>query len=74
MADTVRTISYLLSNEFQNGQGGGSITPQVMRDLIVSLQLAGQAGFLVQTNDPTASGLNIGDAYLNGDFLCIRTV
>jgi hypothetical protein len=34
---TVRTQSYLLQNEFQDGQPSGSITPQYMRDLITSL-------------------------------------
>ena len=38
MVDTVRTIAYLLSSEFQDGQVAGSITPQDARDLIVSLQ------------------------------------
>lgn len=37
MTQTVRTIAYLLASEFQDGQAAGSITPQDVRDLIVSL-------------------------------------
>lgn len=33
---TPRTQSYLLTTEFQDGQSAGSVTPQRMRDLIVS--------------------------------------
>ena len=38
MADTVRSISDLLTNLFQDGQAVASITAQDMRDLIVSLE------------------------------------
>jgi hypothetical protein len=38
MADTERTIATLLSTNFVNGQAAGSITPQDMRDLIISLR------------------------------------
>jgi hypothetical protein len=38
MTDTVRSIDYLLHNEFRDGQVPGSITPQRMRDLIVTVQ------------------------------------
>lgn len=34
---SIRTSSYLLSSEFEDGQAAGSITPQDMRDLIVSV-------------------------------------
>lgn len=37
MADTERTLNDLLTNLFQDGQPEGSIDPQDMRDLIVSL-------------------------------------
>jgi hypothetical protein len=37
MADTQRTNTDLLSNLFQDGQSDGSITPQDVRDLIVSM-------------------------------------
>ena len=37
MADTPRTIADLLTNLFQDGQPDSSITPQRVRDLIVSL-------------------------------------
>ena len=38
MADTVRTPAALLTTLFQDGQAAGSISPQHMRDLIVSIQ------------------------------------
>jgi hypothetical protein len=38
MADTLRTESYLLASLFQDGQAANSITPQDMRDLIVSIR------------------------------------
>lgn len=38
MADTVRSVSDLLTNLFQDGQTAGSVTPQDVRDLIVSLE------------------------------------
>ncbi len=38
MADTVRSVADLLALLFQDGQASGSISPQDMRDLIVSLQ------------------------------------
>jgi hypothetical protein len=37
MADTIRTLSYLQTSEFQDGQPAGSITPQDMRDFLVSV-------------------------------------
>lgn len=37
MADTERTLTDLLTNLFQDGQAAGSISPQDVRDLIVSL-------------------------------------
>ena len=40
MADTARSISDLLTTLFQDGQAAGAITPQDMRDLIVSLESA----------------------------------
>lgn len=43
---TVRTQSFLLQSEFQDGQAAGSITPQDMRDLIVTLG-QGNIGFEV---------------------------
>ena len=38
MVDTVRTVTDLLTNLFQDGQPASSITPNDMRDFIVSLQ------------------------------------
>jgi hypothetical protein len=38
MVDTVRTAADLLANLFQDGQAAGSITPQDLRDYIVSVQ------------------------------------
>lgn len=38
MVDTPRTLAYLLGTSFVDGQPVGSITPQDIRDLIVSLQ------------------------------------
>lgn len=38
MADTVRTPATLLTTLFQDGQAAGSISPQDMRDLIVSIR------------------------------------
>ncbi len=37
MADTIRTLAYLIASEFQNGQPPGSISPQDMRDFLVSV-------------------------------------
>lgn len=37
MTDTARTLSYLYSSEFVDGQMAGSITPQRVRDLIATL-------------------------------------
>lgn len=37
MADTIRTITDLLANIFQDGQAASAITEQDMRDLIVSM-------------------------------------
>ena len=81
MTDTVRTVSYLLSTAFPDTAPNGAITPQVMRDLVVSLQfLTSPAGLaalplvLTQTSDPAASGVALNAPYLNGDYLCFRTV
>lgn len=38
MADTIRSYSDLLTALFQDGQAAGAITPQDVRDLIVSIQ------------------------------------
>lgn len=38
MSGTVRTISFLQSSEFQDGQAAGSIIPGRMRDVIATLQ------------------------------------
>ena len=38
MADTARTITDLLDNLFQDGQAASSITPNDLRDFIVSVQ------------------------------------
>lgn len=37
MADTIRTIAYLLASLFQDGQAEGAITEQDARDMIVTL-------------------------------------
>jgi len=44
MVDTIRTQIDLLNNLFQEGQPDGAITPQDMRDLIVSLTPSSAAG------------------------------
>lgn len=54
MPDTVRTVAYLLDNEFQDGQAAGSITPQYVRDLIVSLNALACSTAVVTTY--TAAG------------------
>jgi hypothetical protein len=36
MTDTIRSDSYLTGSEFQDGQASGSISPQDIRDLVVS--------------------------------------
>lgn len=46
MADTRRSIAYLLANEYQDGQLAASITPQRLRDLIVSLD----TGMIIAAN------------------------
>ena len=37
MVDTERTVATLLATNFVDGQTAGSITPQDMRDLVISL-------------------------------------
>lgn len=37
MPDTIRTLSFAVTSLFQDGQAAGSITPQDMRDLLVSI-------------------------------------
>ncbi len=53
MADTARTITDLVTNLFQDGQAVDSITPQDVRDLIVSFQ-AEHGGIYVSTPASTA--------------------
>ena len=50
MADTQRSTAYLLSTLFQDGQPAGSISPQDMRDLIVSIGEVQYAGCGVTGN------------------------
>lgn len=65
MADTERTLSDLLTNLFQDGQGAGAITPQDMRDFIVS-SISGPAMGELDYADPvtgttvTISGISDG--------------
>ncbi len=59
MADTVRKKLALLDNLFQDGQAQNSITPQDMRDLIVSIYDAGKGVVITEKADlPTpAAGI-----------------
>lgn len=68
MADTVRTVTALLTTLFQNGQAADSITPQDMRDLIVSLAIQ-NGDFSDLPTDPT--GLAVGRIWVNGNTLQI---
>lgn len=54
MPDTKRLSSDLITNLFQDGQAAGSITPQDMRDFIVSL-LTPYGGFEMEDNATTTS-------------------
>lgn len=73
MVDTRRTVSFLLNNEFQDGQPDGSISPQDMRDMIktfesrsfYSVQQYGALGD-DNTNDSPAIQAAINDAAANG--------
>lgn len=53
MADTARTLSVLLNSLFADGQSVGAITPQDMRDLIVSLTPP-YGGCYITSSAPTA--------------------
>lgn len=61
MADTIRTISTLLTSLFQDGQAAGAITPQDMRDLIVSL--SGINGGMRVVNNSGGTAQVIGTSY-----------
>lgn len=60
MADTKRTITALTDNLFQDGQADGAITPQSMRDLIVSFQA--EWGMLY-VSSPATTGAVVADTY-----------
>lgn len=42
MVDTPRSVTYLTGTAFRDGQSVGSITPQALRDFIVTVVPAGQ--------------------------------
>lgn len=66
MADTERTLAQLLAL-FADGQGANEITPQDMRDLIVSMHLATQNTVILdETTTPTAIA-NSGQLYTKTD-------
>ena len=56
MVDTVRTQNDLLTNLFQDNQINGSITPQDMRDLIISLTPSSATG---KFDTPAATPITI---------------
>ncbi len=61
MADTKRTINDLTTALFQDGQAAGAITPQSMRDLIVSFQA--EWGMLY-VSSPASTGALSADTYV----------
>ena len=61
MADTKRTITDLTTALFQDGQATGAITPQAMRDLIVSFQA--EWG-LLYVSSPASTGAVTADTYI----------
>ena len=63
MVDTARTVTDLITNLFQDGQAAGSITPQDLRDLIVSMQ-AEHGGIYVST--PASTTIAVADTYVKG--------
>lgn len=60
MVDTTRTITDLLTNLFQDGQAAGAITPQDVRDLIVSLQ---PAHMNIYWSTPAATTISVAGTY-----------
>jgi hypothetical protein len=72
MVDTVRTVSNLLTAQFQDFQPGGTINPQHMRDLIVTLAaMAGLGASLTTavaagTSQGTATALSTYNSVING--------
>lgn len=61
MADTPRTVTDLTTNLFQDGQAAGAITPQDVRDLIVSFQ-AEQGMIYVST--PATTTIAVAGTYV----------
>lgn len=72
---TQRSMSYLLANEFQDGQAAGSITPGDVRDFIGSVYtsvaglntqtgtvyslVSGDAGFVVEMNNASSNTVTV---------------
>ena len=59
MVDTERTVATLLATNFVDGQAAGSITPQDMRDLIVSLTHQYGDGYISTPAATTISTINV---------------
>jgi hypothetical protein len=69
MVDTVRTVTSLLTTLFQDGQASGSITPQDLRDMIVSL-----ASFIGHVRVVTAAGTVTADPTTDRYIIISKTV
>lgn len=61
MADTIRTVSALLTTLYQDGQAPGSITEQDHRDLIVSLVSLMSPPFVALTDGATVTWATSGN-------------
>jgi len=60
MADTVRTVAYMLASLFEDGQAPGSISPQFVRDFVVTM--AAMAGIGSALTTASAAGTTQGTA------------
>lgn len=56
MVDTVRTEADLLTTLFQDGQGAGEITPQDIRDFVVSVKYLNNQGWNFVRDDTYTTG------------------
>jgi hypothetical protein len=63
MADTARTFTNLVTNLFQDGQADDSITPQDLRDLIISMQ-SEHGGIYVST--PASTSIAVAGTAVKG--------
>lgn len=74
MADTPRPLPDILAI-FADGQADASITPQDMRDFVVSVnRLFNLYTSPSYANDTAAAagGVQLGDVYRNGNFVMVR--